>query len=68
MNEIMFVVEESQDGGYCAKAVGASIITEADSMEELKANISDAVKCHFNEEDKPKYVHLYVTREETFNI
>lgn len=49
MNEIIFLVQESQDGGYFAKALGEGIITQGDTLEELKEMIRDAVKCHFEE-------------------
>jgi predicted RNase H-like HicB family nuclease len=68
MKEIVFLVEESQDGGYFAKALSHSIITQGDSLPELKTMISDAIKCHFEEDEMPELVHLYVTREETFVI
>lgn len=68
MKEIVFIVEESQDGGYFARAVGHSIFTEAASIEELKEMIGDAVRCHFEPEDMPKLIHLHVTREETFAL
>ena len=43
MNEIIFLVEESPEGGYTARGLGHSIFTEADTWEELK----EAVRCHF---------------------
>ncbi|MEQ8711575.1 MAG: 2-oxoisovalerate dehydrogenase [Cyclobacteriaceae bacterium] len=49
MSEIIFVVEESLDGGFEAKALGESIFTEAESLEELRTNIKEAVQCHFDE-------------------
>ena len=49
--EIIFIVEESLEGGYEARAVGESIYTEADNIDELKKNIAEAVRCHFNEND-----------------
>ena len=48
MQEIIFVVEEEPDGGYIAKALGASIITQADTKEALQACVRDAVHCHFD--------------------
>lgn len=45
--EIIFVVEESMDGGYEAKALGYSIFTQAETLQELKNEIKDAVNCHF---------------------
>ena len=46
--EIIFIVEESLEGGYEARAVGESIFTEADNIDELKKNIAGAVRCHFD--------------------
>lgn len=55
IKEIIFLVEEDSEGGYTAKALGESIFTEADSLEEIKENIKNAISCHFdNEEDLPK--------------
>jgi predicted RNase H-like HicB family nuclease len=68
MSELLIIVEESQDGGYYARAVGASIVTQADTIEELKPMIKDAVKCHFDEDEMPSLIHLHVTREETFAL
>jgi predicted RNase H-like HicB family nuclease len=53
MKEIVFIVEESQDGGYFARAVNQSIITQGETMEELRSMISDAVRCHFVEDEMP---------------
>jgi predicted type IV restriction endonuclease len=65
MNEIIFVVNESNEGGYEAQALGHSIFTEADSVEELKENIREAIQCHFDE-NAPKLVRLHFIREEIF--
>jgi predicted RNase H-like HicB family nuclease len=63
--EIIFLVEEDIDGGYTAKSLGYSIFTEGESLEELKKNILDALKCHFeNEEDIPKIIRLHIVKEE----
>ena len=48
MNEIIFLIEESLEGGYVARALETSIHTEADNLIELKESIRDAVKCHFD--------------------
>ena len=57
MNEIIFLVEEALEGGYTAKALGESIFTEGDTMEEIKAKIKEAVECHFDEGNKPKFIY-----------
>jgi hypothetical protein len=48
--EIIFSVQESPEGGYEARAFGYSIFTQADTMDELKLNVREAVRCHFDEE------------------
>ncbi len=35
MNELIFIVEESLDGGYEARSVGASIFTQGDDISDL---------------------------------
>ncbi len=63
-NEIIFYIEESLEGGYEAKALGYSIFTEGDTLEELKENIRDAVHCHFEDNDVPQIIKLHFVREE----
>jgi predicted RNase H-like HicB family nuclease len=62
--EIIFVVEESLDGGYEAHALGNSIFTEAETIDELKKNIKEAVACHFEENEMPKIIRLHYIKEE----
>jgi hypothetical protein len=49
--EIIFSVEESPEGGYEAKALGHPIFTQADTLDELRVMIRDAVRCHFDENE-----------------
>ena len=64
MNEIIFIVEDSPEGGYVAKAAGKSIYTEADTLDELHAQVRDAVRCHFDESAAPKLIRLHFVRDE----
>ncbi|POZ89682.1 2-oxoisovalerate dehydrogenase [Petrotoga halophila] len=67
VKEIIFIVEEDPEGGYNARALGESIFTEGTSLDELKENIKDAIKCHFDkEEDVPDIIRLRIVKEETF--
>ena len=63
-SEIIFNIEESPEGGYEARALGFSIFTQADSLEELKAMIRDAVSCHFEDADKPRVIRLHMVKDE----
>ena len=62
--EILFLVEDAAEGGYIARALGHSIYTEADTWEELKEAIRDAVRCHFDPEEQPHLIRLHAVREE----
>jgi len=64
MNEIIFLIEESPDGGYEARALSVPIFTEADTLEELRTMILDAVVCHYDETDRPRIIRLHFVREE----
>lgn len=66
MSELVFVVEEAPEGGYIAKAVGTSIITEADDLDALRAQVRDAVRCHFDEGAVPALIRLHHVRDEVF--
>ena len=68
MKEIIFLVEESPEGGYEARALGYSIFSEADSMDELREAVRDAVSCHFGDEDGPKIVRLHLIKDEVISV
>lgn len=48
-NELIFIVEEAPEGGYTARALGEAIFTEADDLTQLRAQLRDAVQCHYGE-------------------
>jgi predicted RNase H-like HicB family nuclease len=47
MNELVFTVTQEADGGFVAEALGESIITQADSWEELRSNVREAVTAFY---------------------
>lgn len=63
-SEIIFSVQESPEGGYQARALGFSIFTEADTLDELKTMIRDAVSCHFENGQKPSIIRLHMAKDE----
>lgn len=68
MSEIIFIIESSDEGGYTAKAIGYSIYTEGETLDELKENIKDAVKCHFDAKELPHIVRLHMVKDELMTI
>ncbi len=68
MNEIFFLVEESPEGGYTARGLGHSIFTEADTWDELKEAVQEAVRCHFDEGQLPRVIRLHIVKEEVVTV
>ena len=64
MEELIFIVEEAPEGGYTARALGEAIFTEADDIEGLHDMVRDAVRCHFDEGQRPKVIRLHFVKEE----
>jgi hypothetical protein len=67
-SEIIFSVQESPEGGYEARARGYSIFTQADTMDELKRNVREAVQCHFGEGKAPRVVRLHMVKDEVITV
>lgn len=68
MQELIFLVEEAVEGGYNAKALGEAIFTQAETLEELKANLREAVECHFDEGKAPKLIRLHIVKDELITL
>ena len=68
MNELIVLVEEAPEGGYTARALGESVFTEADDLEELRRNVREAVECHFEEGKAPKMIRLHFVRQEVIAL
>ncbi len=67
-SEIIFLVEEDSVSGFIARALGQSIVTEAETLEELRDKIRDAIRCHFDENDLPRIIRLHFVKEEVIAL
>ena len=67
-SEIIFEVLESPEGGYEARALGHSIYTQSETLDELKAMVQDAVRCHFDDTDRPRLIRLHLVRDEVIPV
>jgi len=69
MSEIIFqVIEDESDDGFIARALGYSIVTEADTWDELRANVREAVLCHFDEGKAPAVIRLHRVMDELLSV
>jgi hypothetical protein len=64
MKEIVFAVVQEADGGYTAEAIGESIFTEADSWDELRANVKEAARAFYFDSAPPAPIRLRLVRDE----
>ena len=64
MHELVFDVTQEADGGYVAEALGESIITEADTWDELRTNVREAVRAFYFDQPAPKRLRLHLVRDE----
>ncbi|MHB8376104.1 MAG: 2-oxoisovalerate dehydrogenase [Dehalococcoidia bacterium] len=67
-SEIVFAVDEAPEGGYTARALGHPIFTQADSLPELRALLQDAVRCHFDETERPHVIRLHLVKDEVIPV
>ena len=65
-SEVIFAVEESPEGGFEARALGYSIFTQGETMEELRQMVRDAVRCHFEDDAIPSVIRLHIVKDEVF--
>lgn len=64
MGEIIFVVEDAPEGGFSARAVGESIFTQAETLDELRTQVRDAAHCHYDSGTAPRLIRLHFVRDE----
>jgi len=68
-SEIIFEVQESPEGGYEARALGFSIFTQGDDLNDSKAMVQDAVRCHFEDDDsRPRVIRLHLVKDEVIPV
>jgi hypothetical protein len=67
--ELIFEVRDAEEGGYCARALGHAIFTEADTWEQLRENVIEAVSLHFEGDTvRPRMVQLHYVKDELIPV
>jgi len=64
MNELVFAVTQEADGCFVAEALGESIFTQADTWDELRAQVREAVTAFYFDRPPPTGVRLHLVRDE----
>ena len=60
-SEIVFEVAQEADGGFTAQAIDESIFTQADTWDELRANVREAARA-FYFDSVPPVVRYFFAR------
>ncbi len=66
--DLVFEVIQEADGGYVAECLTENIVTQADTWEELRANVKNAVEGYFFDGPKPRSIRLHLVRDEVLSI
>jgi predicted RNase H-like HicB family nuclease len=67
--ELVFEIRDAEEGGYSARALGHPIFTEAETWEELRANLVEAVELHFEDGPvRPRLVQMHYVRDELISV
>jgi hypothetical protein len=64
MKEIIFEIAQEADGGFTAEAIGESVFTQADSWDELRTNVREAVQAFYFDSAPPASIRLRLVRDE----
>jgi hypothetical protein len=66
---LIFEVRDAEEGGYCARALGHAIFTEAETWDELRNSALEAVSLHFEETaSRPRMVQLHYVKDELIPV
>ena len=66
--ELIFDVAQDPDGGYTANCLNEDIFTEADSWDELRSNVKDAVAAFYFDNPSPRTIRLHLVRDELLTL
>ncbi len=63
--ELIFEVRDAEEGGFYARALGHAIFTQAETWEDLRANVREAASLHFEDEpEAPQLIQLHYVKDE----
>ena len=62
--EIVFSIYQENDGGFVAECLSHDIFTQANSWDDLRANVQEAVSAYFYDQPKPERIRLHLVRDE----
>lgn len=68
MNELVFEITQEADGGFVAECLTESIFTQADTWEELRRNVREAIEAFHFDRPMPTAIRLHLVRDEVLAV
>jgi hypothetical protein len=67
--ELIFEIRDAEEGGYYARALGHPIFTEAETWDDLRNNLREAVSVHFEDSAvRARMVQLHYVKDELISV
>ena len=66
--ELVFEAIQEDDGGFCAECLTENIFTQANTWEELRANVIGATEAFFFDQPRPEKIRLHLVRDEILSV
>ncbi len=67
--ELIVEVRDAEEGGYFARGLGHAVFTEAETWDELRANVLEAVSLHFEDAAvRPRLIQLHYVKDELIPV
>lgn len=64
MSEVIFEVGQDADGGFVGECLTEGIFTQADTWDELRENVLEAVAAYYFDRERPAGIRLHLVRDE----
>ena len=68
MAELVFEVIQEDDGVFCAECLTENIVTQANTWDELRANVLEAVTAFYFDRPAPSKIRLHLVRDEVLSV
>lgn len=67
--ELILEVRDAEEGGYFARGLRHAVFTEAETWDELRANVLEAVSLHFEDAAvRPRLIQLHYVKDELIPV
>ena len=67
--EWIFEIRDAEEGGFYGRSLGHAIFTEAETWDQLRENVLEAVGLHFEDAaERPRLVQMHYVKDELISV